>query len=251
MPLSSAAVLKKLNKKRRRLWSKYRYWRRARRRPPEAVGRLPADVLERLQSMYRGDPQPGSDGKNYKLHGGTKIHYEKGAVLHDWHDRIRPALSIETGLAYGYSTLFVLGSMKREGYGHHMALDPYQFTMYDGVGARQAESVGMHDQFTLLVEDSATALARLNAEGKRCQLLFIDGDHRFDGVMLDFVLGARMLDVGGVIILDDMWMNSVKKVARFIRRNRSDFVEVREPVTMGVFRKVTEDERTWTHYKRF
>lgn len=244
-------VFAKLYKKKRRLRSKYRYWRRERRGPPAAIQRMPADVVARLESMLRGERIEGSDGTLHELHSGTKIHYVKGAVLHDWHDRLRPELSIETGLAYGYSTLFVLGSMKREGYGHHMALDPYQFTSYAGVGTTQAAHVGMQDRFTFLEEDSATGLARLASEGRRAQWIFIDGDHRYDGVMLDFVLGARMLDVGGVIILDDLWLKSVSKVAKFVRRNRPDFVQEKVPANLAVFRKVAEDERPWTHFKRF
>lgn len=244
-------MFRQLYKKKRRLWAKYRYWRRARRGLPEAVGRLPDEVRARLESLYRGEPQRAADGEMRELHAGTKIHYDKGAVLHDLHDRIRPDLSLETGLAYGYSTLFVLGSMIREGYGHHLAMDPYQMHSYHGVGTQHARELGVPERFTFLEEDSATALTRLHAEGRRAQWIFVDGDHRFDGALLDFVLGARMLDEGGVIILDDVWMKSVSKVAAFVRRNRPDFVEENVPANLGVFRRVAPDERPWTHFARF
>ena len=200
--------------------------------------------------MYEGGPQPGANGQLIEPDRSTKINYRKGAVLLHWHEKLRPSLSIETGLAYGYSTLFVLGAMKRDGYGHHIALDPFQ-DAYGGVGAQHAVELGVGDRFTHLVEDSATALGRMAAEGKRIQWLFVDGDHRFDGALLDFTMGARMLDVGGVIIVDDLWMKSVAKAVKFVRRNRPDFVEEPAPASLGVFRKVAEDTREWTHFRPF
>lgn len=244
-------MIQSLYKTKRRLWKKYRHWRRARRAPAAALGRLPVEVRERLESMYRGDAVPGADGAPVSLESGAKINRDKGAVLHDLHDRIRPRLSIETGLAYGYSTLFVLGSMIREGYGHHIALDPFQQESWGGVGAAHAAALGVGERFTFLSEDSSTALTRMAAEGTRAQWIFVDGDHRYDGAFLDFTLGARLLDVGGVIILDDVWMKSVSKVAKYIRRNRPDFVEESVPANLGVFRRVAEDARPWTHFVNF
>lgn len=244
-------MLKRLYQKKRRLWARYRYWRRGLRGPPESLQGLPDEVVERLESMYARAPQTGADGRPVEIQSGTKIHYQKGAVLHDWHERIRPELSLETGLAYGFSTLFVLGCMKRHGYGHHVAVDPYQMAHFGGFGTTHARHLGMEDRFTFLDQDSATALTRLHVKGERAQWVFIDGDHRFDGAFLDFVLAARMLDVGGVIILDDVWLRSVRKVVRFVRRNRPDFVEEKVPANLGVFHKIAEDERPWSHYKRF
>lgn len=39
--------------------------------------------------------------------------------------------------------------------------------------------------------------------GKLIQILFIDGDHRYDAVINDFILYSKFVDVGGYIVFDD------------------------------------------------
>lgn len=58
--------------------------------------------------------------------------------------------------------------------------------------------------------------------------------------------------MGGYIVLDDMWMPSIRKVVSFVRRNRSDLSEVATPVlNLAAFQKVAEDIRNWDHFKDF
>jgi len=65
------------------------------------------------------------------------------------------------------------------------------------------------------------ALPRLCAEGERFDFVFIDGRHLFDCVLVDFFYVDRLLEVGGYVALDDLWMPAVRKVKSFILRNRS------------------------------
>ena len=69
---------------------------------------------------------------------------------------------------------------------------------------------------------------------------------------MDFTLAAQLLDIGGIIAFDDLWMPSIRRVMRWVRRNRPDFEEVQVPPrNLGAFRKIAEDERHWRHYERF
>ena len=78
------------------------------------------------------------------------------------------------------------------------------------------------------------------------------GDHRFDRVLFDFSLASFVCEPGGHIILDDMWMPSIQRVASFIRLNRPDFTEVRTPVrNVAVFRMTGADTRQWDHFVPF
>lgn len=50
---------------------------------------------------------------------------------------------------------------------------------------------------------SAPALVRLRQKGRKFDLIYIDGDHRREAVMLDSVLSWPMLRAGGILIWDD------------------------------------------------
>ena len=64
-------------------------------------------------------------------------------------------------------------------------------------------------------------LPKLAAEGRKIDFAFIDGWHTFDHTLIDFFYIDEMLRVGGVIAIDDTDMPGIKKVCRFILKNRS------------------------------
>ena len=61
----------------------------------------------KLESMYRTQPQRGVDGAMHELHASTRISPEQGELLATFHEKLRPKVSLEVGMAYGYSTLFI------------------------------------------------------------------------------------------------------------------------------------------------
>jgi predicted O-methyltransferase YrrM len=160
-------------------------------------------------------------------------------------------------MAYGYSTLYFLAAMDSKGAGQHIAIDPYQRTDWHGIGLTHARAsgIGADPAFGFrLIEDrsdrTATDLARANAS---FDLIFIDGFHRFDDVLVDFYLYAPLCRLGGHVVFDDMWMSSIQTATSFIRENRTDFVE--RPIAgvpnVRVFQKVGADTRPWSHFRSF
>ena len=68
----------------------------------------------------------------------------------------------------------------------------------------------------------------------------------FDDVLVDFILSSEVCAIGGHIILDDMWMPAIQKVAAFTRTNRKDFIEIPTPIeNIAAFQKIAEDTRSW------
>lgn len=213
---------------------------------------LPPEAAALLESMYASEPQLGSDGERHALNEITRFPKEAGLQLYDLHTRLKPELSIEIGLAYGFSTVYLLAAMKQGGVGRHVAIDPFQHSEFAGIGSRHAETLGLADRFVHLEERSVDALPRLQAEGARAQLIFIDGDHRFDGVIVDLYLASELCDVGGVIAFDDVQMPAVARALDFLRANRPDYEE--EPVSaenLAVFHRVARDQRSWDHFVPF
>jgi predicted O-methyltransferase YrrM len=219
--------------------------------PPPAPLSADADAI--LASMYASQPQRGEGDLLYPIDSGTRITRDRGDLLYAYAREVKPALSIEVGLAYGFSTLFLLSALRDQGSGHVIAIDPHQSSSWHGVGAARARQLGLEDRFTLIEERSEHALPRLALEGCEAQLIFIDGDHRFDATLLDFTLCDRLLPVGGIVALDDLWMPSVRRVASFVAHNRADYERLPDRVLdIAAFRKIrAADERPWHHYVDF
>jgi predicted O-methyltransferase YrrM len=202
--------------------------------------------------MYDGEPQLGTDGGFHPLDAGTRIWPRQGMWLHHLLRDTKPENTLEIGLAFGFSTVYFLAAIQKNGTGRHLALDPFQ-DHWKGIGRTREKLLNLPEGiFSFSNEDSIQGLVRLIQEQRRFGVIFIDGDHKFDCVLIDFSLAAMICDAGAYIILDDLWMPSIRRVASFIRRNRADFTEVPTPIkNIAVFRKVAEDTRAWTHFAPF
>lgn len=219
--------------------------------PDEILSRLPRPFRFALLSMYNGEPQLGSDGERHSLDGSTRISPEQGMWLYSLCREAKPKATLEIGLAYGFSTAYFLAAIRENGVGDHTAVDPFQ-SHWHGIGCLQARSLDMNDSFRFIEEKSVSALVHFADRGEMFEVIFIDGNHRFDDVFVDFTLSAELCPMGGCIILDDMWMPSIRMAVSFIRSNRKDFEELKTPVSnIAAFRRIGEDAREWHHYVEF
>lgn len=224
--------------------------------PMTTLLELGAPFEAALASMYAGEPQLGADGLRHAIDDSTRISVEEGMALFSLCRAGQVSETLEVGLAYGFSTVFLLAALADNGGGSHTAIDPYQDVDWDGIGITTANqlvgSAGGSVEFALMPERSELALTELARRGCSFGLTFIDGYHRFDDVLVDFTLAARLCPVGGVIVLHDMWLPSIAAVASFLRANRVDFEEVQTGCpNLFAMRRVADDDRDWTHFVPF
>jgi predicted O-methyltransferase YrrM len=177
----------------------------------------------------------------------TSIRAEDAAYLHQLVLERKCAETLETGFAYGFSAAHMLGAST----GRHVACDPFQEN-FQNAGLSNLQQLGLEDRLEFHRAPSHAVLPALLAEGRSFDLALIDGDHRYDGILVDFYYAALLLRIGGVVVFHDTWMRSTVLVASFIRKNRKDFRKVPCPHrTMVVFEKVGEDTRKWNHFREF
>jgi cephalosporin hydroxylase len=221
--------------------------------PKEIIAGLEQPFVDTLCSMYQGDPQIGWDGKQYPIDAITRVGPRQGMLIYELVRQLKPANTLETGLAFGFSTMYFLAAIHANCAGHHVAIDPFQFEWWHGIGAVRARITGMDPgSFEFTPETSVMALTRLARQEQRFGVIFIDGDHTFDGALVDFCLAALLCEPGSYVILDDMWMPSIKKAVSFLSSNRQDFSLVPTPVTsLAVFRRIDADRRKWDHFVPF
>ena len=142
--------------------------------------------------------------------------------LYDLAAERRPGASLEVGLAYGVSTLALCDAYAATGNDcRHVAIDPFQLDEWGDVGLTNLTRAGHADRVRLLRERSDDALVRLIGEGLRVDLALVDGSHLFDYALVDLFLVDRLLDVGGVVVVDDLWMPGVRRAAAFFLSNRA------------------------------
>jgi predicted O-methyltransferase YrrM len=126
--------------------------------------------------------------------------------------------TVEVGLALGMSALFLCQAVLRHG-GRHVAVDPYQRESWNGAGLRTLREADVEGLVEVIEEESQLALPRLVGEGREFDFAFVDGDHRFEGVFLDLYFMTRLVKPGGLVVVDDMWMPSVRMAVAYVERN--------------------------------
>lgn len=172
-----------------------------------------------LQDIIDGGTTLLADGRRVPVHSGVDA--ISGDVLRRAVEKAQPQLACEVGLAYGMSSLHILDAMKNNGDGVLIGMDPAQHDVtWQGGGLHNIERAGFAPRYRFHEEASQSVLPRLVAEGTRIQFAFIDGWHTFDHTLVDFFYLDRMMDVGGVMVLDDVGYPGLQRLAHFIVTNR-------------------------------
>ncbi len=159
------------------------------------------------------------DGERVPIHSG--VGPGSGSVLLAAVEAAKPKLGCEVGLAFGLSTLYILDAMQAHGGGRLIGVDPAQHdATWRGGGLHNVQRAGFADYYEFLEETSQLALPKLAGCGTRIQFGFIDGWHTFDHALVDFFFLDMMMDVGGVVVLDDVGYPGLQRLAHFIVSNR-------------------------------
>jgi len=180
-------------------------------------------VLEEIVKTQRMRPVNGGDS----IPVDSAIDDEEGSFLQNLVRQVDPKVTLEVGLAFGISALYICDALQiREGT-RHIAIDPYQRdndsawgSWGNGIGIANLSRAGFADIVKLIEKPSHLALPELEIAGQKVDFAFIDGNHSFDFTLVDFFYIDHMLQVGGIIAFDDAFRPAVKKVLRFVATNR-------------------------------
>jgi predicted O-methyltransferase YrrM len=183
----------------------------------ETRRQLRAELEEFVDEAYRRGSVPDETGAPVSLVPHS-VEAQLGAALRDLAIGRGAQRTIEVGLALGMSALFLCQAVLVRG-GRHVAIDPLQQESWSGAGLRTLRDARVDDVVEVIQEESQLALPRLVAEGREFDLAFVDGDHRFEGVFLDLYFMTRLVKASGMIVVDDMWMPSVRTAVAYIERN--------------------------------
>ena len=135
---------------------------------------------------------------------------------------LNPATTLEIGMAYGVSSLYICDALKIRDNTRHIIIDPQDSKMpWFRIGLNNLKEAGYEDIIEHRDMKSHTALPQLAANGQRIDFAFIDGWHTFDYAFVDFFYIDKMLRTGGVVVFDDADWPSIRKLCRYIATNQS------------------------------
>jgi len=221
-----------------------------------------AEVRAFRHGLYERGSLTGDDGEVPVLpHGLPKVDSDGIAALAAAEG---VQTTLEVGAGVGVGTLAMCEALLAgRGGGDHTVVDPYAFG--GDVAVHALRDAGVDGMVTRLREPSQLALPRMVGEGRRFDLILVDGGHRFDDVFLDLVYADRLLEPGRVVVIDDLWMPAIRAATSYIERNLGYALEPgalpegfrrrrwRRPAgRVAVLRKPQrERERGWDDYQGF
>jgi predicted O-methyltransferase YrrM len=225
--------------------------------PPDqgAALRQVRQVIQRL--LRDGTVVARADGTVHRLFP-VAISAAEGEALREWVEREGATRTIEIGLGCGISALSVCEGLLASGdpAARHVAVDPYQATRFGNCGLQVLEEAGVAWLVEYHTEESQIALPRLLSEGRRFDLAFVDGNHRFDGIFLDLVYLGRLLHPGAVVVVDDYQLPAVARAASFCLTNLGWTLQEVSPVDelhqwAALRTSMAPDTRPFDYYVEF
>jgi len=177
----------------------------------------------------------------------SAIKTEEAAFLYDFLSEKQIKRTLEVGFAIGKSASHIMAATAAP----HQAIDPFQ-DHYRRIGLKNIERLGLQDQIKLYEDYSHNVLPQLHQQGRQYEFIFVDGDHKFDGILVDFYYADLLLEPNGYVLFHDTWMRSTRLVEQFIKKNRADYRFVKTPLrNFSLFQKVGEDQRNGMHFREF
>jgi len=156
---------------------------------------------------------------------------------------------LEVGMAFGISAFYILSNENTE----LISIDPFQKTQWNDGGVKLLKEFNFTSRHKCIYKKSYVALPELvQKEGEqKYDFIFIDGWHTFDYTLIDFFYTDKLLKIGGIIIIDDALHKGVEKSLKYITTNYKFYKKIDSPITVGCYKKIREDNRTWNYHQNF
>jgi predicted O-methyltransferase YrrM len=188
------------------------------------------DIEEVIDRCFReGETVTRADGSVHRRFP-VAVGRAEGESLRKWVEREGAAQTVEVGLGYGISALFVCAGLLANGGrdARHAVIDPYQHSEFADVGRQTLDEAGVSGLVDFYAEESQIVLPRFLGEGRSFDLAFVDGNHRFDGVFLDLVYLGRLVRPGAIVFVDDLQLPAVARAVSFCVTNLAWEIEEKE-----------------------
>jgi len=187
----------------------------------------------------------------------------RGQILRELVVREQAKSCIETGMAYGMSTSFLMegcleSHCQRPSHSDPLvtSIDPFETSQWGSAGKLQLKNASVEKFHALHEMCSELVLPRLVLNKESFDFAFVDGDHRFEHAVLDIFYFRRLLGPDRLIVVDDAWMPSVQKACHFFVSAdlcKAETYGLGDAEAKFIVLRVTSkgDCREWDHFRDF
>lgn len=159
--------------------------------------------------------------------------------------KFKPARTLEVGLGWGYSAACIQAAGSTD----------HTIVSRDHDAERQRQGMinaMVYGTPRVYLGASDLVLPTLvQEEPESFDLILIDGGHRFDDAFVDLHYALKLCANGGVILIDDTWMPSIRTVCAWLESNRSNVEVLAHYECLYMYKKCGSDQRAWTHWVPF
>ena len=206
-----------------------------------------------IRELYkRGDEREGNISKDY------------GQFIYNLMIESKIKNSVEIGLGYGSTSLFICAAHMNAGYegGYHIAIDPDQNSKWRGIGINNIKKLG-YSGFRLIENPSYIALPKLlnqligeskkmrikfDPNYSRVELCVVGGWNDYNLTLIDLFYCDLILKVGGLLILTDQEKSAIDELKKFIGGNWKHYSRIDTVYkSYHVYKKSEDDKRSWAY----
>ena len=172
------------------------------------MNKLACEILEQGSVRH-------PDGHEIPLHSNTSL--GQGEFLVRQIREIGANVTLEIGLAYGISALFICDEIHQSPGAKHYAIDPYQLTdSWSGLGLEHLTRAGLRDVCDFRNDLAENVLPQLAQDGVQLDFAYVDAGKRMDNVLIYTHYLTRMSRIGGRIAYDDVCYPGIRKALRYL-----------------------------------
>lgn len=180
----------------------------------------------------------------YKYKNTSKIYYlnsnisiNEGLFLYHLIKKYKPKNLLEIGLACGISASFMLLAMDKKS--KLTSVDPFQKYQWDSFGLVVIDEIIKENKLPKSIHSWAPYYSHkfFSLKNKNYDFCFIDGDHSYEGTMIDLEGCHELLKKNGILVIDDVLHYDVKKALHDFLIKYND-----------IYSKINNELRTMTGY---
>lgn len=178
----------------------------------------------------------------------TSIRKKEAEYIYNFLKENKIKKTLEIGLAYGRSASYIISATNS----HHYAIDPFQNKPFNNLGIKNIKRLNLNNHLRFENDFSHNVLPKFLSKGMKFDFVFIDGDHKFDSIFVDFYYVDLVLKQKGYVLFHDSWMQSIQTVCSWIKNNKRNYKRIKTPINnLIMFQKIGIDNREWNHFKLF
>jgi len=166
-----------------------------------------------LKEIFDSEEVRDEEGNIYPLK--DHICPREGKYLQELIRKFQIKNSLEIGLGYGISSLYICEALLEKKGSTHLIIDTAQKERYKDIGLANLKRTRSLGIVNFIRDRSEFVLPSLLKKRKEFDLILIDGDHSFEGCFLDFIYSKKLLEIGGILVFDDCEFYSINKIINY------------------------------------